>query len=130
MILAHLQEHRLKNIFLAHGHTNARERLDDDWQQFRDRMKSIRRQGFYARSEIDHDFIGVAAPVFRTLEYVTGCLRLVRERAVTTKSEISYLGTEAIRAEREISDGILPLAKGGAPMASGASRVLAGTENC
>lgn len=109
IILAHLPSYQLKNIFLAHSETIASVGLGNNWAEFRDRMKDIRKTGYYVGSEIDKRLVGVAAPIFRSPGMVTGCLCLVRLKERTTARDIAFLAKLAMQGAEWISAGMQTL---------------------
>lgn len=91
IILAHLPAYQAKNLFLSHTEEVRAAGLGDNWAAFNDRMKQIRRDGYYIGSEIDPALVGVAAPIFAEDGKVVGCLCLVHVKAKTTPEEIARL---------------------------------------
>lgn len=105
-ILAHLAPYHLRNMFLSHSQTIAAEGLGENWPEFRDRMKAIRKRGYYVGSEIDHTLVGVAAPIFRTPDSVTGCLCFVRLKDQADAADIEKLGKGVVIAAKLISEAL------------------------
>ncbi len=106
IILANLAPYQMRNMFLTHSQTISAEGLGDNWPEFRDRMKAIRKRGYYVGSEIDKTLVGVAAPIFRTPDAVAGCLCFVRLKDQTSEADHEFLGQAVIAAAARISEGV------------------------
>src|SRR6187401_1998418 len=65
IILAHLPPRTLKSLFMQNAVTIADSGLGRTWDEFRQRLAALRRDGTaIARGELDPGRIGIAAPIF------------------------------------------------------------------
>ena len=103
IILANFPVYQLQRLFLFHSEEIAEAKLGNNWAEFRDRMKAIRKTGYAVASDIDKTLIGVSAPIFRGQDSITASLCLVRVRKETSEQQIEELGQIAIDAAARIS---------------------------
>ena len=103
VILAHLPTYQLRNLALNHQKEIAAAGLGENWQEFRDNMRAIRRTGFVAASDIDKALIGISAPIFQAPGAVSASLCLVRTRENTPPDQVAFLGDLAMKAAQRIS---------------------------
>lgn len=103
IILANLSNYQLKNVYLLHQSTIQAEGLGATWREFLANGQSIRRQGYWASSELDNELIGVAAPVFSEPGSVAGALCLVRLRSKTDPAIIEMMAQTAMETAQGIS---------------------------
>jgi DNA-binding IclR family transcriptional regulator len=103
VILAHLPTYQLRNLALHHGRDIADAGLGDNWADFRDNMRAIRRTGYLAASDIDKDLVGISAPIFHAPGAVTASLCLVRRKENVSDADTVMLGELAVDACRRIS---------------------------
>lgn len=103
VILAHLPPYQLRNLALNHQKEIAAAGLGENWAEFRDLMRAIRRTGYVAGSDIDKALIGISAPIFHAPGAVAASLCLVRSRANLTQDDTAFLGNLAVTACQRIS---------------------------
>jgi DNA-binding IclR family transcriptional regulator len=103
VILAHLPTYQLRNLALNHQAEISSAGLGANWTSFRNNMRSIRKQGFVAASDIDHALVGISAPIFHAPGSVTASLCLVRRKENVTAEDETFLGRLAVEACRRIS---------------------------
>jgi len=106
VILAHLPTYQLRNLALNHQKEIAAAGLGENWTEFRDGLRAIRRTGYLAASDIDKALIGISAPIFHAPGAVAACLCLVRRRENVTAEDTAFLGQLAVDACRRISAGL------------------------
>jgi DNA-binding IclR family transcriptional regulator len=103
VILAHLPTYQLRNLALNHRAEIAAAGLGENWLAFRDGMRSIRKAGYLAASDIDKALVGISAPIFHAPGAVTASLCLVRRRENLTVEDETFLGRLAVDACQRIS---------------------------
>ena len=103
VILAHLPTYQLRNLALNHQAEIAAAGLGENWAEFRDGLRAIRRAGYLAASDIDKTLVGVSAPIFHAPGAVTASLCLVRTRDGLTAEHQAFLGGVAVEACQRIS---------------------------
>jgi DNA-binding IclR family transcriptional regulator len=104
VILAHLPTYQLRNLALNHQAAIAAAGLGENWAEFRDGLRTIRRTGYLAASDIDKALIGISAPIFHAPGAVAASLCLVRRKENVTQDDAAALGQLAVDACRRISD--------------------------
>lgn len=125
-ILAHLPLQQLKNVFLSHSETIASEGLGENWAEFRDQMKLLKRQPYViGRGEIDSALIGLAAPIFRVPGVLAGSLCFIRGKASCPPDVEGRLGLLVAETAARISGGIQALGNSslGEPLAYPTARL-------
>jgi DNA-binding IclR family transcriptional regulator len=118
VILAHLPAYQLRNLALNHQPAIAAAGLGQNWVEFRDRMRAIRKTGFLAASDIDKNLVGISAPIFHAPGAVTASLCLVRRKARVSEADAVMLGRLAVDACRRISAGLQAFRPGHADAAA------------
>jgi len=103
IIMANFPVYQLQRLFLFHADEIAEAKLGDNWLEFRDRMKAIRKTGYAVASDIDKTLVGISAPIFSAPDTITASLCMVRMRKETSPAQIEELGKIAIEAAQEIS---------------------------
>ena len=103
VILAHLPTYQLRNLALNQQPAIAAAGLGQNWVEFRDRMRAVRKTGYLVASESDEDLVGISAPIFHAPGAVTASLCLVRRKAFVTDADAAILGRLAVDACRRIS---------------------------
>ncbi len=103
VILANLPTRQLRNLALNHQKEIEAAGLGSNWNEFRDGLRAIRRQGYLAASDIDKALVGISAPIFQAPGAVMASLCLVRRRENATPDDIAFLGDVAIKAAQRIS---------------------------
>jgi DNA-binding IclR family transcriptional regulator len=113
VILAHLPTYQLRNLALNHQAAITAAGLGDNWMEFRDAMRAIRKTGYLVASDIDKALVGISAPIFHAPGAVTASLCLVRRRENMTEADASALGQLAINACQRISAELQAVRPGG-----------------
>ncbi len=103
VILANLPTYQLRNLALNHGKEIAQAGLGENWLEFRDNMRAIRRTGYLAASDIDKALVGISAPIFHAPGAVSASLCLVRTKENAPPDQIAFLGDLAVTAAKRIS---------------------------
>jgi len=103
VILAHLPTYQLRNLALNHQAEIASAGLGANWTAFRNNIRSIRKRGYVAASDIDQALVGISAPIFHAPGSVTASLCLVRRKENMTADDEASLGRLAVEACRDIS---------------------------
>jgi DNA-binding IclR family transcriptional regulator len=103
VILAHLPTYQLRNLALHHQKEIAAAGLGENWAEFRDGLRAIRRTGYLVASDIDKALVGISAPIFHAPGAVAACLCLVRRKENVTPDDATFLGQLAVRACQRIS---------------------------
>jgi DNA-binding IclR family transcriptional regulator len=106
VILAHLPTYQLRNLALNHQAAIAAAGLGENWIQFRDRMRVIRRVGYVVASDIDKALVGISAPIFHAPGAVAASLCLVRLRENVREGDAAMLGRLAVDACQRISSAL------------------------
>ncbi|MGH7080907.1 MAG: IclR family transcriptional regulator, partial [Acetobacteraceae bacterium] len=79
VILAHIPERRLIALFLKHRPEISAAGLGEEWDEFRDRLREIRRAGVcVTHAAIDAGVICAAVPLFNGPNNIIGAICLVR----------------------------------------------------
>jgi len=103
VILAHLPPYQLRNLALNHQAAIAAAGLGQNWAEFRDAMRAIRRTGYLVASDIDKALVGVSAPIFHAPGAVAASLCLVRLKENVMPDDAAFLGRLAVGACERIS---------------------------
>lgn len=103
VILAHLPTYQLRNLALGYQKEIAAAGLGENWLEFRDGLRAIRRTGYLVASDIDKALVGISAPIFHAPGAVTASLCLVRVKANVTEEDARFLGDLAVSAAQRIS---------------------------
>jgi DNA-binding IclR family transcriptional regulator len=103
VILAHLPTYQLRNLALNHQREIAAAGLGENWTEFRDGLRAVRRTGYLVASDIDRALIGISAPIFHAPGAVAASLCLVRLKENVTEQDADSLGRLAMRACQRIS---------------------------
>jgi DNA-binding IclR family transcriptional regulator len=77
--------------------------LGENWTEFRDAMRAVRKTGYLVASDIDKALVGISAPIFHAPGAVTASLCLVRRRENVTEADATMLGQLAVQACQRIS---------------------------
>jgi DNA-binding IclR family transcriptional regulator len=102
IILAHLPPRTLKSLFLQNAAAIADAGLGNSWDEFRQRLAALRRDGFaVARGELDPGRAGIAAPIFEG-HAILGSLGFVLPAERTDDTLIRRLAPLTIAGAREI----------------------------
>ncbi|HEX3990874.1 MAG TPA: IclR family transcriptional regulator C-terminal domain-containing protein [Acetobacteraceae bacterium] len=103
VILANLPTYQLRNLALNHQQDIAEAGLGQNWTEFRDAMRTIRRNGYLVASDIDKALVGISAPIFHAPGAVAASLCLVRTKQNVSPEDATFLGRLAVDACRRIS---------------------------
>ncbi len=103
VILAHLPAYQLRNLALNHQREIAAAGLGNDWTEFRDGLRAIRRTGYLVASDIDKALVGISAPIFSAPGSVVASLCLVRMNDRVTRDDAAMLGQLAVSTCQRIS---------------------------
>ena len=102
IILAHLPARTLKSLFMRNAVTIADSGLGRTWDEFRQRLAALRRDGAaVARGELDSGRVGIAAPIFEG-QAILGSLSFVLPADRTDDNLIGRLAPLTIAGAREI----------------------------
>jgi DNA-binding IclR family transcriptional regulator len=103
VILANLPTYQLRNLALNHPREIAEAGLGQNWTEFREAMRVIRRTGYLVASDIDKALVGISAPIFHAPGAVAASLCLVRMKENVSDEDAVTLGRLAVDACRRIS---------------------------
>jgi DNA-binding IclR family transcriptional regulator len=102
IILANLPSRTLKSLFEQNLAAIAEAALGTSWDDFRQRLGALRREGVaVARGELDAGRVGIAAPIFEG-QAILGSLSFVLPAERTDDTLIGRLGPLTIAGAREI----------------------------
>ncbi|QSB20131.1 helix-turn-helix domain-containing protein [Pseudomonas sp. 15A4] len=107
IILANLPLARLQKLFLYHPEEIQTANMGSTWVDFRDSLKTMKKQGYSVASDFDAALVGVSAPIFVGPDEVTGSLCLVRLKDECTTADIEYLGVLATQTASEITEQLM-----------------------
>lgn len=108
VILAFLPTYQLRNLMLRHADRIRAAGLGATWDEFRARLKAIRREGScVAVGEVDPGMVGVAAPVFRAPGAVVGALSLALTEERFGAEHLPRLRALSRRCADEISAALV-----------------------
>jgi DNA-binding IclR family transcriptional regulator len=106
IILAHLPPRTLKSLFQQNAAAIADAGLGSSWDEFRQRLAGLRRDGFaVARGELDAGRVGIAAPIFEG-HAILGSLGFVLPAERTDDTLIGRLAPLTIAGAREIEQAM------------------------
>jgi DNA-binding IclR family transcriptional regulator len=95
LILANLTPYQLRNMMLWHGQEIRAADLGDNWEEFRQQMARIRKEGScVTRGEVVDGLVGIGAPVFDPDGRILGSIVF----AVPTR-KVAKLGESELRRE-------------------------------
>jgi DNA-binding IclR family transcriptional regulator len=118
VILAHLPTYQLRNLALNHQAAIAAAGLGENWVEFRDGLRAIRKTGYLVASDIDKALVGISAPIFHAPGAVAASLCLVRRKENVTEADAAFLGRLAIDACQRISSELQTFRPGSADTAA------------
>jgi DNA-binding IclR family transcriptional regulator len=108
VILASLPTYQLRTLMLRHADRIRAAGLGATWDEFRKRLKAVRKDGYYvAKGEVDPDMVGVAAPIFRAPSAVVGSLSLALAEEDFRAEDLSRLRDLSRRCADEISAALM-----------------------
>ena len=104
VILAHLPNHRLRSIFNRNQQAIAEANLGTNWEEFRDTLSKIRKDGFVtSHGEFNPGVAGIAAPVFNSEEAILGSVGIALAEDEFKDIDLNKTILSVKRAAREIS---------------------------
>lgn len=104
VILAHMSPYQLKNVYAANADQIRSLNLGETWDEFREKMRLIRKAGYCVGGQVDIATMGVAAPVFHSKGAVSASLCYVQEKDLITPPQIEHMSELVVRAANIISD--------------------------
>lgn len=108
IILAFLPTYQLRNLMLRHADRIRAAGLGPGWDEFRIRLKAMRKEGScIAVAEVDPGMVGVAAPIFRAQGAVIGAISLALSEERFAIEDPVRLRELARRIAGAISAGIM-----------------------
>jgi DNA-binding IclR family transcriptional regulator len=108
IIFAHLSSRSARWLVLKHHEEIAASGLGSDWEAIKVNLRRMRAAGIcITRAEIDHDRVGIAAPVFDPSGKVLGSVGLAVPLADATNQFVANASTLVAAAGREIDQGLL-----------------------
>jgi DNA-binding IclR family transcriptional regulator len=108
IILANLPTRTLKTLFARNEDEIAAVGLGHDWNEFRNQLAKLRREGFcVSRSELDPGRVGVAAPIFSDERAVLGSLSFVLPDERADDRLIGRLAPLTVAGAREIERAMM-----------------------
>lgn len=113
VILPYLPHHQLRNIYARYSETIADVRLGRDWDEFRETLAQIRKDGYLKTyGEFNPGIVGIAAPVFNGEHLILGSIGVAYRCDVN--SEVGVAGSAAAvkRAAAEITQRIATTTSG------------------
>lgn len=107
VILAHLPNHRLRNVFSRRREDIEDAKLGSSWEVFRDGLTQIRSDG-YVKSvgEFQSGIVGVSGPIFNGDDAIIGSVGVAWEHAEMKHIDVPRTISLVKRAAREISQRI------------------------
>ncbi|HEX6980856.1 MAG TPA: IclR family transcriptional regulator [Alphaproteobacteria bacterium] len=119
-ILAHLPPRHLRRLYDAHPAQIAEAGLGASWDEFKDRLRTIRRNGLcISRGELTPGTTGLSVPLFSPQRQVLGSLSIAHRGAMDEPSA-ARIGALLIAAGREI-DAVIVAALGGTATSQGSA---------
>ena len=107
VILAHLPNHRLRNIFNRNQAAIADAHLGDSWEEFRNALSKIRKDGVATtEGEFNPGIVGVAAPIFNSEHAILGSVGIAFSREELKDIDLNRTTLSVKRAAREISQRV------------------------
>lgn len=120
VILAYLPNHRLRSIFNRNQQAIAEANLGTDWEEFRDTLSGIRKDGFaISHGEFNPGVAGIAAPVFNSEQAILGSVGIALAEEEFRAIDLNRTVLSVRRAAREISQRISVRGMGLPPRAVG-----------
>ena len=104
IILAHLPNHRLRSIFARNQASIADVGLGTSWDEFRDTLSKIRREGIaISHGEFNPGVVGIAAPIFNSEHAILGSVGIALNKQDVRDVDMGKMILSVKRAAREIS---------------------------
>jgi DNA-binding IclR family transcriptional regulator len=102
IILAHLPPRTLKSLFMQNAIAISEAELGDSWEEFRQRLATLRRSGAaVTHGELDPGRVGIAAPIFEG-HSILGSISFVLPAERSDDTLIGRLAPLTIAGAREI----------------------------
>jgi DNA-binding IclR family transcriptional regulator len=123
LILAHLSPYQLRNMMLWHADEIRAAGLGANWEEFRQAMARIRREGTcVTRGEVVPGLVGIGAPVFDADRRILGSIVFA-----VPEARVAELGEDRLRNDisdiaAEIGEGIARQMPTGAPAPARSAR--------
>jgi DNA-binding IclR family transcriptional regulator len=106
IVLAHLPQRQQKELMLHHAADIARAGLGEDWNSFNQRLKAIRRDGYFAaRGELNADTYGISAPILHS-KGLAGSFTIGRRLEDLSEKELPGLIALTVDTAARISSAI------------------------
>lgn len=104
IILAHLPNHRLRSMFARNPSGIAEAGLGTTWEEFRNALSKIRKEGFAITSgEFNSGIVGIAAPIFNSEHSILGSVGIALSKEDVKDIDMNKTVVAVKRAAREIS---------------------------
>lgn len=104
IILAQFPSKTLKRLYDRHFSMIANSGLGNDWNEFREILKEIRRKGHHvSEGEIDPGRVGIAAPIFNKDKDVLGSVSVVCSSKTTNYASVNRLIGLTMAAAKNIT---------------------------
>lgn len=113
VILAYLPNHRLRSIYLRNRETVSEANLGHTWDEFRDKLAKIRKEGHViSHGEFHPGIAGIAAPVLNSDQMILGSVGVACQEAELGDVDVARATLATKRAAREISQRLATSMKG------------------
>lgn len=123
LILAHLSPYQLRNMMLWHADEIRAAGLGANWEEFRQAMALIRRQGTcITRGEVVEGLVGIGAPVFDADRRILGSIVFAVAEARVAEIGEDRLRTDVAAIAAEIDAAIARHMPAGGPKAPRSAR--------
>jgi len=107
IILAHIPNHRLRSIYTRNEQTIADTKLGKTWAEFREKLSSIRKDGYLVSyGEFNPGIVGVAAPVFNSDRLILGSVGVAWHEDELKDVDLNKAVVAVKRAGREVSQRV------------------------
>ena len=107
VILAHLPNHRLPNIYERNAATIAEAKLGTTWKEFKSSLLKIRKDGFaITHGEFNPGVVGIAAPIFNTEKLILGSVGVSFQAEELSSVDIPKTIISVKRAARDITQRV------------------------
>ena len=104
IILPYLPSHRLRNIYTRNQKTIADAALGRSWEEFKEALSKIRRDGYaMTYGEFNPGIIGIAAPVFNSERLVIGSVGVAWRKKRASDGDLSRIIASVQDAANEIT---------------------------
>jgi DNA-binding IclR family transcriptional regulator len=108
VVLAHLPEWRLTKLFLYHRRDIQEAGLGAEWEEFRSRLREIRRQPYLTtRAQLDPGVFAVSAPVFDGDGNILGSLTFAMPEARGEKEPVEPIADLVVEGAAALSRAVV-----------------------